>query len=95
MCDFSDVSDRSLDLLIIDGGPRNMCLMNGFGKVRPGGHIYLDNWDVEEFWRGTGAFLEARAQHIREMCRFIDYAPASFVVNEGMLITLAEAASAA
>lgn len=39
MADFSELQDETLDLLYIDGGPRGLCLENGFMKVRPGGYI--------------------------------------------------------
>lgn len=88
MANFDELPDGSLDLLFVDGGPRHECLKRGFSKVRPGGHIYLDNWDVENFWPGSEAFLETQRGVIASMESFTDYVPGSFAVNEGLLITL-------
>lgn len=86
MADFSGVADGSLDLLVIDGGPRGMCLANGFHKVRPGGHIYLDNWDTKHFWGDQTNFPEQHAAQIRRKVSLVDYVPAQFGVYEGLLL---------
>lgn len=88
MRDFSAVCDHSLGLLFIDGGPRTECLINGFGKVRSGGLIYLDNWDTPDFWNGADAFLQENASKICWIRTFVDYVPAQFGVYEGCLIKL-------
>jgi predicted O-methyltransferase YrrM len=84
MADFSEVADGSLDFLLIDAGPRDLCLSNGFQKVRRGGLIYCDNWDVAQYWQGSRAFLERQAPV--EIRRFVDYVPAMVGVSEGALI---------
>ena len=86
MSDFSDVPDASLDLLFIDGGPRSECLANGFGKVRSGGYLYLDNTDDTNMWPGLAEFLVEKEPMINRIRRFIDYVPASVQVSEGLLI---------
>lgn len=45
LSDFSLVADASLDLCVIDGGPRLACLLAALPKLRPGGCIYADNTD--------------------------------------------------
>jgi len=46
MADFSLVPDDSLDLCVIDGGPRHECARAAPPKIKPGGCIYLDNADT-------------------------------------------------
>ena len=88
--DMSDTPDRSLDLLFIDGGARAECLESGFQKVKPGGVIYLDNWDVAIFWKGSEALLESRKAQIGTRRKFIDYVPGSVKPSEGLLLVLRE-----
>ena len=76
----------SLDLLVVDGGPRTDCLAAGFDRVKNGGYLYLDNWDVLPFWIGADTFLESRRAEIDFQRSFIDYVPGNFAVNEGLLI---------
>jgi predicted O-methyltransferase YrrM len=85
MADFSSTPDGSLDLLVVDGGPRGQCLLNGFPKVKSGGLVYLDNWDVPAFWEGARDFPQSRASEISEVRHFVDYVPSAFSVNEGLL----------
>jgi predicted O-methyltransferase YrrM len=87
MADFSDAENESLDLLFIDGGPRAWCLQNGFGKVKRGGAIYLDNWENTGFWQGAREFLNEREDEIEIIERFVDYVPAQFGVYESLLVT--------
>jgi len=86
MADFSGTADESLDLLFIDGGPRGLCLERGFGKVRRGGYVYLDNWDTKEFWGEATSFPQRNAALISEVYSFVDYVPAQFGVYEGLLL---------
>ncbi len=92
MADFSGVEDGSLDLLFIDGGPRGLCLANGFRKVKSGGHVYLDNWDSRHFWDAETDFPERRATEIRRRLSCVDYVPAQFGVYEGLLLQKARSA---
>lgn len=86
MCDFSELPDRSLDLAFIDGGPRGDCLRNVFSKVKPGGHLYLDNWDTRDFWGTETGFPEKHAGELSLCQSFVDYVPAQFGVYEGLLL---------
>lgn len=86
MADFSSVEDSALDLLYVDGGPRGLCFTNGFRKVRPGGWIYLDNWDSQSMWEGARAFLAETASAIASSQSFVDYVPAQVGVYEGLLL---------
>jgi predicted O-methyltransferase YrrM len=86
MADFADVADESVDLLFVDGGPRSWCLHNGFGKVKRGGAIYLDNWENAGFWEGAREFLDEQKNQIEAIERFIDYVPAQFGVYESLLV---------
>jgi predicted O-methyltransferase YrrM len=86
MSDFTDVPESSLDLLFIDGGPREQCLFNGFVKVRSGGYIYLDNTDFSNFWPGLNKYLLEKRIEIRRVTEFVDYSPAHVEVSEGLLI---------
>jgi hypothetical protein len=84
MADFSELAEASLDFLMVDGGPRALCLEHGFAKVKPGGWIYLDNWDTKGYWLGSREFLST--QIISETCHFIDYVPGGLGVSEGLLL---------
>lgn len=86
MADFSELADNSLDLLFIDGGPRGLCLERGFCKVKPGGYVYLDNWDTKLFWDEAATFPERNAALLSEVTSFVDYVPAQVGVYEGLLL---------
>lgn len=87
MSSFPELEDETLDLLFVDGGPRGDCLINGLRKVRPGGYIYLDNWDNDAFWRITDReFLRERAGLFQSTREFIDYVPSQVGVYAGLLL---------
>lgn len=87
MASFAGISDGTLDLLFIDGGPRGDCLVNGFSKVRSGGYIYLDNWDNDAFWRQSDReFVEHHSSVLEDVREYIDYVPAQVGVYSGLLI---------
>ncbi len=81
MSSYAGIEDGSLDLLFIDGGPRHGCLNHGFDKVKSGGYIYMDNWDVATFWPGAEDFLQTRSNEIDSTESFIDYVPGSFFIE--------------
>ncbi len=83
---FEGLVDGALDFLFIDSGHRTQCLEKGFCKVKPGGYLYLDNWDNKLFWEGATAYLESVKEQIAGISTFIDYVPALVSVNEGLLI---------
>ena len=84
------VSADNIDLLYIDGGPRDQCLANGWKNVRAGGLIYCDNTDDAEFWGKPGfrQCVDQIRQQIASVEFFSDYVPAMFAVNEGAIIRL-------
>lgn len=86
MADFSELEDSSIDLLFIDGGPRGLCLENGFKKVKPSGYVYLDNWDSKHFWGKQTDFPSRNTASIQRLTSFVDYVPAQFGVYEGLLL---------
>ncbi|MFA6961783.1 MAG: hypothetical protein WC205_13600 [Opitutaceae bacterium] len=86
MSTFPGIRNNELDLLVVDGGPRTQCLVNGFDKVKSGGYIYLDNWDFLNFWDDAEAFLISRCAEISSQQSFVDYVPGNFAVNQGLLI---------
>lgn len=86
MADFSNVPDQSLDLLYVDGGPRDTCLANGISKVKPGGYAYLDNWDIDEFWSGSRDLLNRLDLLGPRARRFVDYVPGTVGPTEGLLV---------
>lgn len=79
-----------LDLLYIDGGPRDLCLLEGYKKVRSGGLIYCDNTDDREFWGPEGFRACARriGERVADIHFYSDYVPAMIAVNEGAIITI-------
>jgi predicted O-methyltransferase YrrM len=86
MADFSELADESLDLLFIDGGPRDLCLTQGFAKVKRGGLLYLDNWDNDKYWGDSRSYLTDHAAEILDITSLVDYVPAQVGVYEGLLI---------
>ena len=83
---FPRLATPPLDLLFIDGGPRGMCLQHGFSKVKPGGYVFLDNWDTKAFWEDAAEFPKDNASLISQLTSFVDYVPGQFGVYEGLLL---------
>jgi len=89
MADFGAFADRSLDLVFIDGGPREWCVRSSFAKVRPGGAVYVDNTDVPGIAGRSRELLLAHAQATRAGVRhFVDFVPALPYVTEGTLLVV-------
>ncbi|MCB0335838.1 MAG: class I SAM-dependent methyltransferase [Bdellovibrionales bacterium] len=86
MASFSELPDMSIDLLFIDGGPRGACLANGFAKVRPGGYLYLDNWDSKHFWEDQVDFPTKYASKLTSCVSLVDFVPGQVGVYEGLLL---------
>jgi len=86
MCDFSTVPDASLDLCMVDGGPRLECARAALSKLKPDGWLYVDNTDLypetKDFLRSLGASHRCRLTYFR------GFAPACLFVNEGTLLEL-------
>lgn len=86
MADFSSISDRSLDLCIVDGGPRRACLEAALPKLKPGAWLYLDNADsnpdAKDLLRGLAA--ENRCT----LATYRGFPPACLYVSEGIVATL-------
>jgi hypothetical protein len=82
LTDLGDLEDGSLDLVLVDSTRRAETLRAALPKVRPGGHVYLDNSD---------AFPDARATLIEaagvsgSIQIFRDFCPFQLVVTEGVL----------
>lgn len=90
MSQYENVSDESLDLLYIDGGPRGDCLIAGFDKVKIGGFIYLDNWDSGHFWSNhmgdAKKFLSDKPIGTFESELIEDYVPGMPTIQQSLLI---------
>lgn len=87
MAGYSEFPDESLDLALIDGGPRERCVKNVLTKIRRGGYVYLDNTDVPALVAGGGSILLDWVNHDRRYFRFfVGFVPGSFVVSEGLLV---------
>lgn len=86
MSDFSEHEDGSLDLVIVDGGPREDCVRNALEKIRPGGYIYVDNTDDRKL---VGAAEQILLEWVDGDERYheyhVDFLPGSFWVVEGLL----------
>ncbi|MDD2765426.1 MAG: class I SAM-dependent methyltransferase [Opitutaceae bacterium] len=86
LCDFSAWPDESLDLLVVDGGPRPECIEAGFPKVKPGGYIYVDNTDQPRTaGRSKSVLIELARQPGARLWTFRDFVPCNFFVNEALL----------
>lgn len=86
MCNFSEWPDGSLDLVFVDGGPRQLCVEAGLRKIKPGGWLYLDNSDLPETVEDSKRVLidHAHAQG-GELLFPRDFIPCSPYVGEGAL----------
>jgi predicted O-methyltransferase YrrM len=89
MSNFDELADGELDLLFIDGGPRDVCLKNGWRKVRKNGMLYLDNWENAEFWNDARDWVARNRNLFSREEYFVDYVPAQVGVYEGAILTLA------
>jgi predicted O-methyltransferase YrrM len=87
---FDDIAPRSVDFGFIDGGPRSLCLVNLWPKLKPRGFVYLDNWDSDLFWLEGGVnareFLRSCRHEIAKCRLFVDFAPSYVSVSEGLLV---------
>ena len=86
MCDFSTIADGSLDLCLIDGGPRLECIRAALPKLKPDGWLYVDNTDL---YPDTKEFITTIGQ--KQRCRITFYRgfpPACLSVNEGVLLEM-------
>lgn len=87
MSDFSEHPDKSLDLVIVDGGPREECVQNALSKVKPGGYIYVDNIDNQALVGNAEQILLKWINHDPRYYKFFaDFVPGSFAVFEGLLV---------
>jgi len=87
MCDFREFADGSLDLVIVDGGPREACLLAALPKVRIGGAVYVDNTDEPRISGQCRERLrEAAIATGGDLRCFRDFSPGNLFVSEGMLL---------
>jgi len=90
--DLSEYPDRFFDLAIIDGLWREASMSSAISKVKGGGWIYLDNTDLgltavpdTDCQRAERVLLRAVSERNGSARYFVDFAPTSFVVSQGML----------
>ena len=89
MCDFAEFPDRTLDLVFVDGGPREQCLAAAIPKVRPGGAIYVDNTDDPGIAGCCRDRICDLAKRLGGTVRhFRDFSPGNLYVSEGTLLHL-------
>jgi hypothetical protein len=81
-----DVPDASFDLALIDGPERARTLRTALSKVRPGGHVYLDNSDC--FPNTRRMLLAAAGSEPGDVRIFRDFCPFQIVASEGILARL-------
>jgi predicted O-methyltransferase YrrM len=93
--DLSEYPDGFFNFAVIDGAARADCVRSTLPKIAPGGWIYLDNTDLGAHENPNGdvqqaeqALLGAVAQRNGTARYFVDFAPTSFVVYQGMLARL-------
>jgi hypothetical protein len=87
MADFNEYMDESLDLVIIDGGPRETCVRNALVKVKPGGYIYLDNSDMHSLCgNAVKILLDWIHDDTQYYSFYTDFVPGNFFVNQGLLV---------
>jgi predicted O-methyltransferase YrrM len=80
--------DGSFDFVLVDGDRRGECARVALAKVKPGGHVYLDNSDVPygDFRSARAALIEAAASEPGAVRVFRDFCPTQIIVNEGLLV---------
>jgi len=89
MSAFEEFADGSLDLVIVDGGPRELCTKAALPKLRPGGAIYVDNTDVPDLSGACREFLEHTARTTGGgLYYYRDFPPGNLYVSEGMLLVM-------
>jgi len=87
IADFSEFKDHEFDLIYIDGGPRELCCINAYAKLKNGGYIYFDNSDSSELCGNAVVLLKEYTQNsINKIFEHVDLVPGNFMVNEGLLI---------
>lgn len=88
--EMSEIEAHDLDLVYIDGGPRDTCLLNAPSHVRSGGIIYCDNTDDANFWGKIGfrSCVNKIVSKIESVEYFTDYIPAMLGVFEGAIIRI-------
>jgi len=72
----------------VDGARRAESARTALAKVKPGGHVYLDNSDVPygDFRRARAALIEAAADEPGAVRVFRDLCPTQIIVSEGLLV---------
>ncbi len=83
---FMKKEKRGFDLIVIDGMDRDKCAKNAIKLIRPGGIIYLDNSDSLYKRAAETILLSFARKRKAQVEYFVDFAPAQFFVNEGMMI---------
>lgn len=92
--DLSDIPDASLDFVLVDGTDREGCVRAGVAKLKPGGHLYLDNSDKDmtipggDLRRAEAALIQAVAARDGSLRYFSDFSPGNFFVEQGALARL-------
>jgi predicted O-methyltransferase YrrM len=92
--DLSDIADASLDFVLVDGTDREGCVRSAVPKLRPGGHLYLDNTDKDmtipggDLRRAEAALTDAVRARRGELRYFSDFSPGNFFVEQGALARL-------
>jgi len=82
------------DLIVIDGSYRSDCASAALKKINPGGIIYLDNSDKDsgpqggDMRKAEEILLKFAASVNAEVDYFVDFAPAQFHVQQGMLVRM-------
>jgi hypothetical protein len=87
-----DVAPESVELLIIDGSYRDLCIERAHAKIVSGGYIYFDNSDMDmKIPNGERRLAEALMLNLADQWHsqpeyFTGFAPGQFFPNQGMLL---------
>lgn len=85
----ADIPDGSIDLAFVDAGSRPVFFKLLWPKLKPGGHVYLDDWDSDKWWvdnYNARHLVEDLSDKIATKTLFIDYSPTQLAVTEGLLL---------
>jgi predicted O-methyltransferase YrrM len=93
--DLSSFPEGSFDFVLIDGIQRAACAQNVLDKIKPGGWVYLDNTDASmrrmpsrDYQQAELILMKAANTKKGAFRYYTDFAPTSFVAQQGMLVQL-------
>jgi len=82
----ADLTERSFDLVVVDGLVRDRCALTALQKVKSGGYVFFDNSDVPWAEYQAARLTLTEAADVDGVTLFDDFYPFQVQVNESMLV---------